>query len=215
MFPHLQAHGVQYLMHFTKAGNLPGILRHGLLSRQELAVRGIQHSVNDQHRFDNLPAVCLSVSFPNYKMFYALRLEQPNEDWAVIVLRAELIQNKRCIFSHANAARRDIANLPLEQRMTSDALHAMFADHDDMPPRATLNIPGNCPTNPQAEILVLDPIEPAHIVAVCFDGNERGQQLNRACTAAINGDGSPTFACLPQLFSARVDFAHWRAPQNG
>lgn len=214
MYSHLQKHGVQHLMHFTRLSNLPGILKHGLMSRQELAARDIQHSVNDQYRYDHLPAVCLSVSFPNYKMFYGLRMEHPNEDWVVLVLKADLVENKRCIYSYANAAKREIANSPLLRRMGVDALNAMFSDHDGMPLRATLNIPSNCPTNPQAEILVLDPIEPESILAVCFDGSDRGKQLSSALTAAHQGK-TPTFASLPQLFSPRVDYAHWRTTQNG
>src|SRR5688572_4300451 len=111
MFEHLQHRGVLHLVHFTRAINVPSILVNGLLSRDELVARGLRHSINDLHRFDYLTgAVCLSVSFPNYKMFYRLRQENPTEDWVVLRLKPELVSQKRCAFSYSNAATREIAH---------------------------------------------------------------------------------------------------------
>lgn len=215
MFSYIQNRGVQHLVHFTRIRNLPGILRYGLLSRQELASRGIDHAINDLYRFDFLPAVCLSVSFPNYKMFYGLRMDYPEEDWAVLRLKPELIDQKRCVFSHANAAKRELANLPLEPRMTPEALHGMFADHNGMPARSSLNIPDHFTTNPQAEILVLDPIEPSYITDVIIDAKDRVKNYGAILALAKEHNGSPQFLHGKPLFDARIDFAHWRAVQNG
>lgn len=215
MFSHIQKRGVQHLVHFTRIRNLPGILKYGLLSRPELASRGIDHTVNDLYRYDYLPAVCLSVSFPNYKMFYGLRMDHPEEDWAVLRLKPELIDKKRCVFSHLNAAKRELANSPLEPRMTLDALNGMFTDHNGMPARSTLNIPDHFPTNPQAEILVLDPIEPSYIVDVIIDAKERVKNYGAILALAKEHNGSPQFLHGKPLFDARSDFAHWRAVQNG
>lgn len=215
MLSHLKKRGVQHLVHFTRIQNVPGILRYGLLSRDELATRGIDHAINDLYRYDYLPAVCLSVSFPNYKLFYGMRMAHPKEDWAVLRLKPELIEKKRCVFSPANAARRELANSPLESRMTPEALNGMFADHDGMPARSILNIPDHFPTNPQAEILVLDPIEPSYIADVIIDAKERVRNYGAILALAKEQNGSPQFLHGKPLFDARLDFAHWRAVQNG
>jgi hypothetical protein len=216
MLSYLQQRGVTHLVHFTKAQNVPSILRSGLLSRNELATRGLAHSINDPHRFDYVTnAICLSVSFPNYKMFYRLRLEHPEDDWVVLRLRPEIVANKRCAFSYANAATRSIAQTPIAERMTLAALEAMFADHEGMPPRETLRIPDNYPTNPQAEVLVLDTIEPKFIADVIMDAKEKVRNLRALVSLSREFNGQPRFLHDEVLFGARPDYAHWKAVQNG
>lgn len=216
MFSHIQRRGVKHLVHFTRMSNVPSILRNGLLSRDELTARGITHRINDFNRFDYLTnAVCVSVSFPNYKMFYRLRQEHPEEDWAVLRLRAELIDPKRCAFSYSNAATREIANSAIESRMTLAALEGMFSDHEGMPTRAALKIPDHYTTNPQAEILVLDPIEPSYIVDLIIDAKERVKNMGAILTLAREHNGTPKFLHGKALFHARADYAHWRVVQHG
>lgn len=216
MLSYLQQRGVTHLVHFTKAQNVPSILRNGLLSRNELGTRGLAHSINDPHRFDYVTgAICLSVSFPNYKMFYRLRLEHPEDDWVVLRLRPEIVADKRCAFSYANAATRSIAQTPIAERMTLAALEGMFAEHEGMPPRATLRIPDNYPTNPQAEVLVLDTIEPKFIADVIVDAKERVKNLPALVALSREFNGQPKFLHGKMLFDARPDYAHWRAVQNG
>ena len=216
MLSHLQQRSVTHLVHFTKAQNVPSILRNGLLSRDELSARGIAHSINDLHRFDYVTgAVCLSVSFPNYKLFYRLRQEHPTDDWVVLRLRPDVVAHKRCAFSYANAATRSIAQSHLAERMTLAALEGMFADHEGMPPRATLKIPDSWPTNPQAEILVLDAIEPHFITDVIVDAKERVKNLPALLALSREFNGKPKFLHGKILFDARPDYSHWRISQNG
>jgi hypothetical protein len=216
MLSHLQQRGVTHLVHFTKAQNVPSILRYGLLSRDELAAREITHAINDPHRFDYVTgAICLSVSFPNYRMFYRLRQEHPTDDWVVLRLRPDLVACKRCAFSYANAATRSIAHSRIAERMTLEALEGMFADHEGMPPRATLDIPDSYPTNPQAEILVLDAIEPNFITDVIVDVKERVNNYPAMLALSDEFGGQSQFLHGKTLFDARSDYAHWRATQHG
>lgn len=70
----LKQRQINNLYHFTQAGNLLNIFKYGLLSREILEEEGIHSYFNDNYRFDNCPhAVCMSIEFPNYKMFYKLR----------------------------------------------------------------------------------------------------------------------------------------------
>ena len=65
-----QARKIPHLVHFTRLENLDSILNHGLLTRAECAARQIASVNTDTQRLDYQEAVCVSVSFPNYKMFY-------------------------------------------------------------------------------------------------------------------------------------------------
>jgi hypothetical protein len=65
---------IETLVHFTRVENLSSILQNGLLSRKALETSGQQFLFNDPDRIDgHKEAICLSISFPNYKMFYPIR----------------------------------------------------------------------------------------------------------------------------------------------
>ena len=216
MLEFLRNRGVQHLVHFTRIDNLPSVLRSGLLSRDELQAQEIRHSYNDPYRFDHLSnGTCLSITFPNYKMFYRLRQEHPEQDWAVLRIDPAIVSHKRCVFNYENAASKQLSTLSAESRMGIEALRGMFSDHDGMPSRSTLRIPENLPTNPQAEILVLDHIEPRYILEVAIDTKDRVRDMNSIIALAKEHNGAPRFVHDRSLFDARVDYAHWRAQQNG
>ena len=60
--------GIVSLFHFTQADNLKNILRYGLMPRGDIEITGIASEFNDKYRYDDcLDAVCISISFPNYK----------------------------------------------------------------------------------------------------------------------------------------------------
>ena len=70
--------GIKYLAHFTQIENLSSILDNGLIPVAPLSKTGIDYVNNDLYRIDDCEdANCLSIQFPNYKMFYSYRVEQP------------------------------------------------------------------------------------------------------------------------------------------
>jgi len=143
-------------------------------------------------------------------MFYRLRKEYPEEDWVVLRLRADLVDRKRCAFSYCNAATKEIADSSIESRTTLAALAGMFSDHDGMPARSTLGIPDHYTTNPQAEILVLDRIEPRDIVDVIIDAKERVKNLEALSALAREHNGDARFLHEKSLFDGRADYSFWR-----
>lgn len=194
---------IKYLFHFTQVGNLTTILAHGLLPTDYLAVNGIDAIRNDQYRIDRTTGICLSVSFPNYKLFYPFRQNNPGTQWAVLAIDASVLWKKDCAFCRENAAKADVTNIPLPLRKTLPALQAMF---DDFPGvvRATLSIPDDYPTHPQAEILVFEPIAPQSIVAIIFDDAALKRQYE-----AMNL--RQKILSNHSYFSARQDFDKWKA----
>lgn len=161
---------IDRLYHFTQADNLKNIFRYGLLPRDELESRGIESSINDEYRFDDcLDAICTSIEFPNYKMFYKLRCENPDVDWAVLELNAEIVCDYQCAFNWTNAGDSASYSIPIKKRMTQSAFENLFEDKDGYPTRDELNIPDWYPTNPQAEVLVFDKIPISYIKKVSFE----------------------------------------------
>ncbi len=196
---------IQYLYHFTRLGNVQSILTHGLLPKDQCAARGVAPLVNDPLRLDYTDGICLTIGFPNYKMFYPLRCNNPGVQWAVLAVRASVLWEKDSAFCRENAAKAAVTAIPLHQRRGLVALQAMY---DDFPgvPRSRLEIPAHYPTNPQAEVLVFDHIGPEYIVGVAFDE----AVLKRQYTAMVF-PREYKFLHAPSYFSARRDFEHWKA----
>ena len=170
--------GITKLLHFTRIENLRSILREGLLSRETLDSRGQQYCFNDQDRVDDYKnAVCLSISFPNYRMFYSIREEKKGEEvndayWTVLLLDAEVLWELDCAFCQENASSNRVRHIPLEDRKRPDALRDLFQKefHNDTKVilRQSLAIPRYFPTNPQAEILVFERISTGYINEIVF-----------------------------------------------
>ena len=67
---------IQQLVHFTNIDNLVNILSIGLVGRDRKSRDLVKFKTNDEFRFDGYPeAICLSISFPNYRMFYTYNRE--------------------------------------------------------------------------------------------------------------------------------------------
>lgn len=78
-------------VHFTQSGNLPGISKHGLYSRRLLETKGVRFLPSDEGSFDGrLDWVSISVSLPNYKMFYS-KMQNLKGEWAVLWIRPEVL----------------------------------------------------------------------------------------------------------------------------
>ena len=166
----LQQRQIDTLYHFTQAENLQNIFKHGLLPRNILEKNSIPSHFNDEYRYDNcIDAVCMSIEFPNYKMFYKLRQEDTSVDWVVLKLNAQILCDYSCAYCWTNAGDTSMYNTPLEERMGTAAFLELFEDRPLFPKRNTLNIPDWFPTNPQAEVLVFGSISINYIENVYFE----------------------------------------------
>lgn len=169
----LQTRGIQYLCHFTRIENLDSILTHGLIPRNGLYNKKFNNNsdlitisgiFNDEIRLDNHEdATCLSISFPNSKMFYKYR-QQSNAQWAVIVLDANVLIDKDCAFYPTNAACNSINDNPIEAFQGPNALENLFDETEEEREGLLLKDP----TDVQAEVLVFNKIEPKYIVGCAF-----------------------------------------------
>ena len=198
------------LVHFTRQQNLQSILQHGLLSRLTLEKLPWDQPprFNDPHRLDECrEAVCLSMAFPNYTMFYKYTQSDP-ADWVVLLLERAILWEFDCAFCRENAAANEVRRLPLSQRIQLSALKDMFADYPGMQ-RYVLDIPSSYPTHPQAEVLVFASIPPRYITAVHFSSWHNWQQWSqRHPNAHLSRGGSGE-----KYFRPRHDWRHWQSDQ--
>ena len=201
---------IQYLLHFTRVENIPTILRHGLVGRKSIAEKNIRSRFNDDYRFDWLPdAICTSISFPNYQLFYRFQNLNPEVDWAVLKLDCSLLWKKRCVFCVSNAATARNAALPIETRMQPHALNAMFADFPPPRTRNNLRLPDSFPTDPQAEVLILDPVGTGYIHSIHL--NEKQKIIDQLrvveCTKSFIDPKQIFYGS--HFFRPREDYSHW------
>ena len=197
--------GIKILVHFTPIENLRRILGEGLLSRNALERRlDQQPTFNDQNRLDKHPeAICLSIGFPNYKMFFKYASEKQSQ-WVVLLLDAKLLWELDCAFCQENAASNAVYTIPLKERKKPDALNNMFIDYDSIS-RQSLSIPDHYPTYPQAEVLVCNPIPVAYIKKVHFYEKLALEQWY----SKNSGMDTETFLVSKQYFHPRCDWKVW------
>lgn len=198
--------GIKYLVHFTRIENLISVLSNGLIPVASLFERGIDCVTNDLFRYDGCEdATCLSIQFPNYKMFYKYRVEFPESEWVVLGINKQVLWEKDCVFCSENAASATMFTMPIVDRKGVEGLKKLYEDYPGKPSRQELNIKDNYPTNPQAEVLVFDIIQPELILGVAFKSNEQLDRYKHLMPPTVKASVNP------KLYSYRNDFEHWRA----
>ncbi len=168
-----QMYGIEALVHFTHIANLNSILQYGLLGRAQLeSMSWVEPpKYNDIHRLDGQrEAICLSISFPNYKMFYKYSFNN-RSDWVVLLLKPSILWKLDCKFYQENAAsknaKENITEIRTQARKQPEALKNMFSNYGHLK-REVLEIPSFFTTHPQAEVLVFNQIDTQYIDAVHF-----------------------------------------------
>lgn len=201
--------GIREIIHFTHSDNLPTILQMGLLSIRELRARNIQYRFNDQQRIEGREdAICLSISFPNYKMFY--RYRQNSNLFVVVSLDPKILWELDCFFCPTNAASTEVLKLmrysPSALRGAA-ALQRMFEEtrpyREKVIRRVDLGIPSHYTTDPQAEVLCFQPISTDYIQAIYHSGYPE-------VVAKVPDPFKPIIQSAGSYFSPRQDYAHWQ-----
>ena len=168
---------VEHLVHFTRYGNLYGILKHGLLphSTRKAMELDTPWLRTDWVRIDGLPeANCLSVTKPNHPMFS--RKQADGGDWVVLGFDAAKVLQLPSIFVETNASRGGAFTLApelLRRRATPTAFEKMFIGDDAGRP---FGRKPNETADPQAEVLVFDTIEPSFLSFIALSPNLYSEQ---------------------------------------
>lgn len=197
--------GIKKLIHFTRLNNLKSILNYGLLGRGSLEKLTDKPIFNDAYRFDGYPeAICLSISFPNYRMFYKLNSANQKE-WVILTLEPYILWEFDCAFFEGNAASNSSKNIALLRRREYSSLVQMFMDYRPNA-RQDLMIPEHYTTNPQAEVLVLEPIPPSYIGEIHFCD----KAVMESWLDEHGKSYSQRFLVRHEYFTPRVDWRKWK-----
>lgn len=193
----VDARKILHLVHFTPIANLESILEHGLKSRNALA--GHKYVFTDEYRSDGcLDWISLSVSFPNYKMFYAKKNSLKDVDeWAILLIKKEVLWELDCKFILTNAASFGIRIFRDEKWSSVEAFEDMFGYVEHR-----IGIPDFYTTDPQAEVMIRDEV-PSHYIGMI--AVERQADANR-----LGNLEDIRLRTVPELFKWRNDFEHWR-----
>ena len=188
---------VTSLLHYTPLENVPHICRFGLIPRAHLMIPAVRMALNPRFTDaardeDFLEKNCISISFPNWKLFYAMRQKFSRWQWAVVRLDPAAAAEFVCEFVPTNAANPRTQHLP-----GLEAARCVFSGETL---RRQLGLADHEPTDPQAEVLADSVIPPTMIREVCVASEAPREALAaRGVKARID----------PGLFERRHDYAAW------
>lgn len=201
----LEERKINWLLHFTQATNLPSIFQYGILPKSELLKNDIPADTNDDYRYDDCEdAICTSIEFPNYKMFWGLRQDDPDVDWAVLLLNSQILLDFECAFCTTNAGSAMSFNIPLKKRMGEKAFLKLFDEIPHKPSRRELGLRNCYPTDPQAEVLVFGRIPIDYIATVYFEKTDALNAYSRYIPQKISAEVNR------KPFGYRYDWEHWK-----
>lgn len=204
--------GINTLCHFTRSERLRSILHRGLLNRNflEKLPSSIRPQFPDLDRDDGYKdALCLSISFPNYRMFFSKTGRVNQHQWVVLLLDARILWELDCAFCHQNARFEPVLQVPLENRKRLVSLERMFWDSDYHSTGLRYQrqqIPNNYPTHPEAEVLVFDTIPAANISEIHFYNDNALQKWLKGNP----GTYSQKFYANQKYFKPRSDYKVWQ-----
>jgi len=170
----LDARDISSLFHFTSIQNLESIAAYGFLGRESLKARDLNFVPSDQIRFEPiLDGVCFSLSRPNFYM--AARKRLSGHEMVLLELQglSELLTNFNFIASPGNfgssVLKRKIESWP-EEFIGGTGLMNLFKNQGV---REKYSVPRFEPTDPQAELILLENI-PWRFVKKIYFPNSAG-----------------------------------------
>ncbi|AOM09557.1 MULTISPECIES: DarT ssDNA thymidine ADP-ribosyltransferase family protein [Bacillus cereus group] len=196
----IKLRNIEHLVHFTNAKNIKSIIKNGIIPVQLHSKYGINSLANDKIRSDDLTeTTSFSIEFPNYKMFYKLRAENPNEEWAVLFVNSSILLNKECVFCFDNASNPEIKGIPLKDRMSVSMFKRMFEDIEGILTRSERKLKRYFTTLPQAEILIFGIIDSDYIDKIAFIDSKTKKKYTTFIPNSIKSE------VIPDYFYARED----------
>lgn len=192
----IRERGISRLVHFTPLINLIGIYEIGALwARSQIDGFAKEHDNfflldyirwNDKFRLDGrMDCINLSIQRINHVLFRSFRNKFNQCDvWCILEFSPELMERDGVVFTVGNAASSDVR--AHGTGIGVEALKAMFMDQVEVGnfygrkifTRA--NVPNNCPTNRQAEVMIPEEISCKKIKGIVFQYEEHAKRARRA-----------------------------------
>lgn len=186
-FQFLTEREIKYLVHFTPVENIKNILQFGLIP-----------AFSDDLRLDGMEdANCLSITFPNYGMFYKKRMSSSRE-WAVLLIDPTILVKHKCNFSPDNNASSSVGSGP-----GIDSARRMFSNSTI---RKLNNLPPCYTTNPQSEVLEYSVVSSEHLIGINLISDIHLDDVARLASiydieVSVNR----------RFFQARSDHKYWKS----
>jgi hypothetical protein len=200
----LQKREIHEILHFTPQDNLSSILDNGLWPRNHLENLPIlEVKFPDKVRRDgNIDRYCLSISFPNYKMFHHKR-ETLGGKWIVLKINPETIIKHSGLFFKTNAG----TSVGLKTGNTT--IENLFYD---LNLREELNLPNYFTTNPQAEVQIRSRTPPELIEAIYTDSRNTDDNFRmiKRMLREKNLENQIKLISSNSYFGPRRDHAYWQ-----
>jgi len=183
---------VKWLYHFTYVDNIVSILKYGILSRNNQERKGVESKYNDPNETGS-NYISVSIEWPNYKMFYKKRIDNPHERFAVVCISIYALTECQYRMYSTNSSKGYGSSLV---KNANDLYY-------DSPSRKSL-LSKKFPTDPQAELRISDMIPKEYIRAVYFETQKDLKDYSN-----VNGMNT-LFRVASDLFASRKDYEYWR-----
>lgn len=160
---------------------LPDILSAGLYSRTLLRKeKSGRYLFTDKFRLDKKPSrISLSVSYPNWQMFYNKRKNNNAEGWVLLILNPKILWELDCWFMPKNAASGGL------YKGIGSSSFDKFSEMFEGANRPT-SYPSNWTTDVQAEVMVKDKIPPEYITSIVVENYQDKGLCEQKCRLDID-----------------------------
>ena len=117
-------------------------------------------------------------------MFYKLRKDYEDRDWAVFEIDKGILLDYDCAYCWLNAGDHSMYSCSIEERKGKAAFLELFKDRKGYPKRETTGVRSYYPTNPQAEVLVFGTISTKYIRNVLFENDNISNKYRKIISNA-------------------------------
>lgn len=208
----LKQKGIKNLCHFTCANNLESIFKYGIFSRAKLDRLRMSYFYNDADRYDLcIDAICTSIEFPNYKMFYSYAKKCPDIDWVVLFIDANFITKTEfnVSFCRTNASSSLYRSVDIRKLTKPENFLEMFDEIPGFSSRVSLSLPDYYPTDPQAEVLLFGSVPTDYIKSVVFSNRRARDKYSPFIPDGVGIYVSGENPYYPDFFGPRKDYKAW------
>ncbi len=194
---------IPYFCHFTHIFNAKNIMTQGIVSVDLLNERKTPYFRNDDRRYDGYTSHnCLSIGFPNDKLFYQFRKSTGCGQWVVFLIKPSILwetDSRFCITNSARAYGKYIGKRP-------DYFERLFKDNSRSLPRSTSQLLPYMPTDVQAEILIPNVIHQEYLLGCVV--------INEDVAKALPPARAEFYISSPSFFSTREEFIQQSIKKN-
>ncbi len=199
---------IPYLLHFTKAKNIPTIVQNGIVSREKIVSHpdpAMKNAVGSDIDRRDYSDHATSVSMVSYwhEMFRGKKNRNPGEDWVFLALDPHILWTLECHF-YASGAGNSHAAYHTGRAGSTTAFQEIFEDRDPYGRvksgfyRQSKKLPKCFPTEPVCEIHVLTPIPPEGIIGAFF----LSEDCQRRLASEFEKISAPVWIKLAKMGSA-------------